>query len=409
MSNAPRLLSVAALLAGAVLPGCFLIPEDGPPRESDLPSATAKQVVGGRLHACALTTAGGVRCWGYGEYGGLGDGTDFTAIEDFDTYRRMAVQVVGLESGVEAIATDADADFTCALRTGGTVACWGDNTWGQLGDGTTTLAWAPVDVVGVSGATAISVGGAHACALLADRTITCWGSNSDGELGNGVDGEDIFEPVAIPVPGLTDVTQVEAMGQHTCAVSSGALWCWGHNIAGECGVSDDTWEVLTPTAVPSLATGVARVRGGWKNTCALMTSGGVKCWGDNEYGQLGDGSGGGIFEQSDVPLDVVGLASGVTDLRTGTVSSIVIAGGRVKTWGTFRAGIADAAPVDAPELPEAATQVTTGGGDGTYACAITTSGAVYCWGDNESGTVGFYDNDLGVHYEEEPKAISSLP
>lgn len=397
------------MFAVAALPGCFLIPEDGPARSSDLPSATAAQVVGGRLHACALTTDGGVRCWGYNEFGALGNGEEEGDFADSDTGRRMAVQVVGLESGVTAIAADADADHTCALRGDGTVACWGDNAFGQLGDGTTTTARAPVEVVGVGDAIQISVGSSHSCALRGDGTIACWGSNGDGQIGNGVDEEEAIEPVAVAVPGLTGVTDVAAMGVHTCALADGALWCWGHNIDGECGISSDTWEVLVPTAVPGMEAGIEQISGGWVNTCARMTGGGVKCWGDNGYSQLGNGTDWATLDHSDVPVDVIGLGGSVTDLRTGTVSSVVLVDGQAKSWGEFVGGTPESRPVDAPVLPEAATQITTGGGDGTYACVVTTSGAVYCWGDNESGTVGFYDNSLGVHYEAEPLPIDSLP
>jgi len=233
----------------------------------------------GSQHSCALTTGGGVKCWGNNDWGQLGDGSY--------QYRTTPTDVIGLASGV--IAISAGSGHTCALTTGGSVKCWGYNFKGQLGDGTTTIRWTPVDVSGLSsGIVAISGGYWHTCALTSIGTVKCWGFNQYGQLGDGTREQRL---IPTEVTGLSsNIIAISSGHMHTCATTSeGTAKCWGLNRYGQLG-DGSTIERWTPVGVSGLSSGVASISAGRWHTCALTLVGGVKCWGANQWGQLGDGT-----------------------------------------------------------------------------------------------------------------------
>jgi len=279
----------------------------------------ALQISAGGYHTCALTSSGGVMCWGDNNYGQLGDGTT--------TDRSTPVDVVGLSSGDTAIATG--GYHTCALTSSGGVRCWGRNHYGQLGDGTTTNRTTPVDVVGLSGVTAIAAGVYHTCALTSSGGVRCWGFNFYGQLGDGTTTTHRTTPV--DVVGLSSgVTAIAAGGYHTCGLtSSGGVRCWGQNTYGQLG-DGTTTDRSTLVDVVGLSSGVTAIAGGGYHTCALTSSGGVKCWGQNVYSQLGDGT----TTDRYTPVDVVGLSSGVTAIAAGVYHTCALtSSGGVKCWG----------------------------------------------------------------------------
>ena len=254
----------------------------------------------GSSHTCGLTEAGAVKCWGKNSDGQLGDGGT--------TDRRSPVNVSGLTSGATSLA--AGSSHTCAVTTVGGVRCWGYNSDGQLGDGGTTDRRAPVDVAGLtSGVAAVSAGGSHTCALTTAGGVRCWGSNGNGALGDGTTTD---RTTPVDVVGLTSgVTAVSAGSGYTCALAkAGGLKCWGRNHEGQLGDGTLTSRT-TPVDVVGLTSGVAAVSAGGRHACALTTAGGLKCWGFNSAGQLGDGT----TASRTAPVDVVGFG-GVVPTRT---------------------------------------------------------------------------------------------
>jgi hypothetical protein len=239
----------------------------------------AVQVSAGGRHTCAVTPAGAVKCWGRNAEGQLGDGTSVN--------RSVPTQVVGLTSGAASVSVG--GNFTCAVTTAGALLCWGHNNFGQLGDGTTTQRNIPVAVSGLgSGVASASAGMHHTCAVTAAGALRCWGLNSNGELGDGTTAQ---RHTPVTVSGLgSGVAGVSAGAGHTCArTSAGAAWCWGQNADGQLG--DGTTAARSiPVAVSGLGQGVTSVSASGWHACAMTTAGDLRCWGRNGHGQLGDGT-----------------------------------------------------------------------------------------------------------------------
>ena len=356
------------------------------PTPTDVP-LTATAIAAGSSHTCAVTDRGGVMCWGYNGTGQLGDGTTAT--------RLTPVDVVGLTSGVVAVI--AKSWHTCALTIAGGVKCWGGNWDGELGDGTTEHRLTPVDVVGLtSGVVAISTGGEHTCALTTSGSVKCWGDNGVGQLGDGTTEQQL---TPVDVVGLTSgVVAVSAGYSHTCAIStSGGVRCWGFNDHGQLGDGTTTEQQLTPVDVVGLTSGVVAISAGGEHTCALTTSGGVKCWGINShlFSSLGDGGqlGDGTTEDRLAPVQVVGLTISATAIAAGdSYSCALTTSGGVKCWGDNAWGqLGDGTteqrltPVQVEGLIGDVVSIDAGA---HHTCVIMTTGGVKCWGANDAGQLG---------------------
>ena len=331
---------------------------------------------------CAILSGGDVQCWGDNGYGHLGDGGT-------ETDSGRPVQVVGLTSGVTDLANTADG--SCALRTDGTVWCWGNNWFGQLGDGGTEReSNRPVQVSGLSSAAVHLVPETIGmCALLTGGGVMCWGDNENDELGNGADGG--YSSVAVPVEGLGSGVQQLARGfRGMCAlVISGAVRCWGDNNDGELGNGTTVPRSAVPTQVVGLSSGVVRVDAAGVGYCVILPGGDLKCWGDNADGELGDGHTGG---QSEMPVQVSGMTSGVTSMYDGFDARCAVRAGAALCWGDnsfeqlgdARSGGVSNVPTQVVGLTSGVTQLST---ESAAVCAVR-GGRALCWGDNEHHALG---------------------
>lgn len=321
-----------------------------------------RQISAGDGHTCAVTTGGAVKCWGTNSYGQLGDGSTNESSTPSD--------VVGLGSGVVSVSTGAAT--TCAVTTGAAASCWGEG-----------LGVVPVTMAGLgSGVASLSVGAHHTCAVTIGGAVKCWGSNGNGELGNG---SKVASPTPVDVVGQgSGVASVSAGYSHTCAVTTGgAVKCWGWNLNGQLGDGGTTGSRV-PVDVVGLSSGVASVSAGTGYTCALSSVGGVTCWGLNGLGQLGNGT----TSSSSTPVDVVGLGRGVAALSTGyTHACAVTTGAGATCWGPNNDG-----QLGIGELPGSyptpvgallfGTDVASVSAGFSHTCALTTGGAARCVGLN---------------------------
>jgi alpha-tubulin suppressor-like RCC1 family protein len=336
-------------------------------------------VASGNRHTCVITTGGTVKCWGSNDTGQLGIG-------EFCRYRLSPVSVIGLNSEVTSISSG--DSHTCALTTNGGVKCWGNNDYGQLGDGTKTSRNTPVDVIGLtSGVKAISAGFRHTCALTTNRGVKCWGDNSKGQLGDGTI-IDSNSPVDV-IDLMSEVEAVSAGWLSTCVLTtSGGAKCWGYNAYGQLG-DGTVVDHNTPEDVSGLTSGVKAIAPDSMHTCALLVDGSVKCWGVNNWGQLGDGTKIGSYS----PVTVNGLGGEAIGITQGSLHTCsIISNGSVKCWGNNehgQLGIGEPSyritPVDVNELSNDVNAISTGMDSN---CALTPSGGVKCWGENGCGQIG---------------------
>ena len=333
----------------------------------------------GDFHTCALTTAGAVKCWGYNAFFQLGNNSDI--------HSPIPVDVVSLGSGVAAIS--AGAVHSCALTTVGAVRCWGANDRRQLGSNSTVISPIPINVLNLgSGVAAISAGADHTCALTTVGGVKCWGYNGSGQLGNNSTAVQLM-PVDVVNLG-SGVTTIGSGRFHTCALTTaGAAKCWGNNQFGQLG-DNSTARRLIPVDVVSLSSGVAAIGAGAYHSCVLTPASGVKCWGLNYYGQLGNNRN---SVSQETPVDVVGLSSGVAAIGAGAhhTCALTTVGG-VKCWGYNGLGQLGNNSITNSPMPINVVALTSGvaaiSSGGSHTCALTTAGGVKCWGLNASGQLG---------------------
>ncbi|MBI2061691.1 MAG: hypothetical protein HYT87_18275 [Nitrospirae bacterium] len=359
--------------------------------------SNAVSVATGSDHSCAVLSDGIMRCWGANLFGQLGDGTTVS--------RPVPVAVSSL---VGVVAAAAGAAHTCTILADGSTKCWGLNINRQLGDGTTVNRLAPAAVSLLSNTLSVTGGTHHTCALLANGTVACWGRGAEGQLANGT-GAHASSPEVIS--GLDRVIMIAAGSLHTCAlVSGGVTKCWGDSSFGQ--VGDGTRLTrLGPVSVENLVGPIGilarRVQDSTPSSgalqprplreslaghlmyhsCVLLSDRSAKCWGRNQFGQLGNGSMSGKPTAESVAFlsDAVGLTGGIYH------TCAAMADGTVKCWGANYSGqVGDGTGFNrlTPVAVSTLTNAVSVAGGLNHSCAVLADGTAKCWGRNYTGELG---------------------
>ncbi len=451
-----RHLLAAALLAAALLPGCkktdpLYCDENTPCTDSDLPfcdltgeyadsegrahtcianpspdagpdgdASGPRRVVhlsAGGFHTCALLSDGAVRCWGQGD--ALGYSTTDNIGDNEKPYVAGDVPTGGAIRQVAA-----GGGFTCVLYEAGNVRCWGQNASGQLGYGDkidrSGADYTPDKLPDVElGGTAIQLaaGSVHTCALLDTHEVRCWGENEDYQLGTG-DTEDVGDdetPADVnPVAVGASVTAISVGQMHTCAQIEGdAVRCWGTTLNGPIGygselvIGDDE----TPAQAGNITVGgaVTQVAAAGDHTCALLATGGVRCWGNGrpdgvlgyeETEDIGD-------DESPASAGDVAIGGQAQQVSGGAITRCaLLTSGGVRCWGFILTtegledwnavlGQGEGVPIGDNETPAEVPPIDLAGNVVELAdrytyhqCALLDTGAVRCWGFNFYGQLG---------------------
>jgi alpha-tubulin suppressor-like RCC1 family protein len=290
-------------------------PPPAPPETVPMPpiGSGALKVAAGDHHSCAIAGTA-LKCWGSGISGQLGTGSSAT------TYYAVSSMVTNASS------VAAGGNTTCVVTTAAGVVCFGANDSGQVGapGGPNQIMTTPA-TVGISGVVQVSVGAQHACALKSDSTVWCWGDNSADQLGNGTTGGGTWIPQRVSL-GLSGIVQISAGAHHTCALrNDGIVWCWGDNSFGQLGngsggpsAGPAAKQANVPVGVELLGGSIRNARSvaaGSSTTCLSDATKQVWCFGDNSNGNLGYGGSGSIVTPGYAPLAIF-PATGLTGVMS---------------------------------------------------------------------------------------------
>ena len=357
---------------------CVFACQRGYLRCGDASCCRAAEVAAGGDSTCAVVDNRTVRCWG----APLGSNAPPSPVP-------------ALVAGLAAVNTVAlGSSHACAILSSGSVRCWGDNSAGQLGHPASGPSPTPLDPVpGVSGATALSLGDRHSCASTASGVL-CWGANELGQLGDG------SQDPAIGVVSVAFASHTDPFGggphpiaaglNHTCAVLTSGVACWGANESGQIGNGGGPAPQPTPAAVQFSggAVGALAVGAGQRHSCALLASSTLDCWGQGTLGQLGDGS----STNQKTPRHVV--LTNPTVIAAGRAHTCAAAGSgsQLFCWGANDSGqLGTGDKVSQPRPSTSATpllDIRTLAAGTDHACALQAAGPLLCWGRNDRGQVG---------------------
>lgn len=372
------------------------------------------QIDGGEGYTCALGKSGRAFCWGTNTSGQTGSGLGMPAVSSVARPTEMAASLVTVASG---------GQHSCGLQADGSAYCWGDNTYGQIGNGASgPRVSLPVRVQTAVRFKSITVGGSHTCAIDEDNLAWCWGLNANSQIGqaplspSGLTGT-LFATtptlVLSPAPfaGLLEFQALSAGSAFTCGIDvSGVAWCWGSNVNGRAGIDVSqcggpvalNCDFVRPTKTVASGGGVltaglfnlrfTAISAGELNTCAIDTGGGVQCWGPHF---LRGSSFSGVVDRPSLVTGLLNSGSAVSISAGGRSVCAVMGSGELFCWGNHDHGqLGNGAPI-APGATSLTPVRVAGAQDyamvsvGTaHACAKTLSGSARCWGIDDVGQLG---------------------
>lgn len=369
----------AALVSGDVK--CWGLNKNGqlglgisPSKISRPITSGASQVYAAGSTTCALTTEESVKCWG-------------AYWEDDSNTDLIIVPTVVSEGESSVVQFAIGADHHCMIKKDNQLRCWGGNEHGQVGIGSLSDTVKPQIISGFdSEVSKVFARLYNTCVITKSGSLYCWGKNDSAQLGQG-DLKDETSPKRINAP--KNLVSVSIGLSHICALdSNGAVWCWGLNDRGQLG--DGSYDAsTTPVKVSGLPSSVVALDSGLNHVCALLSTNEMYCWGSNQFHQLGNNS----TSNEPTPIKVESLGTNVRAISTGNDHACaILKDSSVMCWGVNWAGQAgtdDLKDVPLPQVVQGLPKTIVGMASGKeHSCAMTTSGEVYCWGNNVSGQLG---------------------
>ena len=363
--------------------------------------SNVSDLASGFAHSCAVLNSGVVKCWGANNKGQVGDGTTST--------RLTATTVSGISTATKIQSSGAAGSvlpitplgFTCAILGDLSVKCWGSNTAGALGDGSTTDRLSPVSMLSVTGVSSISSNQLSSCAVDTNANVRCYGLNDSGELGSSK-AESTRSGIT-DLPYLTNVTKLDSGAYHTCAVlGDNSVQCWGNHASGQVGVGSVPSIQAYPTSIAAFA-GTSSIKLGYNTSFVVLNSTSLVGVGNNAYSQMNDGTTDNYFTPTAIGAEtsILGVAPGMNHVCE------VLTNFTVKCWGLNnygQLGQGNTTTLTSPTLVAGLSNVTQVSSGNSHSCALINDGSVKCWGLNSYGQVG----DASTTTRQSPTTVTGL-